>query len=109
MKTRAAKWTAAKPAAGPPADAHPEVGACAPGTIGGSPVKLLPYGKDVDAVARQAIAAGARVARPVEDRFYGDRSGACADPFGHEWHVSTHIEDVSPAELRRRAAAEAAK
>jgi PhnB protein len=89
------------------ADEHPEVGACAPGTIGGSPVKLHLYVTDVDAVARQAIAAGARVVRPVEDRFYGDRNGAFEDPFGHEWHVSTHIEDVSGAELRRRAAAQA--
>jgi len=89
------------------ADEHPEVGARAPGTIGGSPVKLHLYVKDVDAVARQAVAAGAKIVRPVEDRFYGDRNGAFEDPFGHEWHVSTHIEDVSPAELRRRAAAQA--
>ena len=75
--------------------------------FGGSPVRLHVYVRDVDAVARQAIAAGAKVVRPVEDRFYGDRNGAFEDPFGHEWHVSTHIEDVSAAELRKRAAAQA--
>ena len=89
------------------ADEHPEVGARSPRAFGGSPVRLHVYVKDVDAVARQAIAAGAKVVRPVEDRFYGDRNGAFEDPFGHEWHVSTHIEDVSAAELRKRAAAEA--
>jgi len=86
------------------ADEHAEVGARAPGAFGGSPVKLHVYVKDVDAVARQAIAAGAKVVRPVQDQFYGDRNGTLEDPFGHEWHISTHIEDVSAAELRKRAA-----
>ena len=86
------------------ADEHLEVDAKSPKTVGGTPVKLHLYVKDVDAVARQATAAGAKVVRPVQDQFYGDRNGMLEDPFGHQWHVSTHIEDVSPAELRRRAA-----
>jgi PhnB protein len=86
------------------ADEHPEVNARGPKAFGGSPVRLHVYVKDVDAVARQAIAAGAKVVRPVQDQFYGDRNGTLEDPFGHEWHLSTHIEDVSPAELRKRAA-----
>ena len=86
------------------ADEHPEVNARSPKAFGGSPVRLHVYVKDVDAVTRQAIAAGAKVVRPVQDQFYGDRNGTLEDPFGHEWHVSTHIEDVSPAELRKRAA-----
>jgi PhnB protein len=86
------------------ADEHPEVNARSPKTIGGTPVSLHVYVKDVDAVARQAAGAGARITRPVQDQFYGDRSGTLEDPFGHQWHISTHIEDVSPAELRRRAA-----
>ena len=86
------------------ADEHPEIGARAPKAFGGTPVSLHVYVKDVDAVAAQAITAGARVVRPVQDQFYGDRNGTLEDPFGHQWHLSTHIEDVSPAELRRRAA-----
>ena len=86
------------------ADEHLEVNARSPKTVGGTPVSLHFYVKDVDAVARQATAAGAKVVRPVQDQFYGDRNGMLEDPFGHQWHVSTHIEDVSPAELRRRAA-----
>ena len=86
------------------ADEHPEVNARGPKAFGGSPVRLHVYVRDVDAVARQAIAAGAKVVQPVQDQFYGDRNGTLEDPFGHEWHISTHIEDVSPAELRKRAA-----
>ena len=86
------------------ADEHLEVNARSPKTVGGTPVSLHLYVKDVDAIARQATAAGARTVRPVQTQFYGDRSGTLEDPFGHQWHVSTHVEDVSPAELRRRAA-----
>ncbi|HEV8673626.1 MAG TPA: VOC family protein, partial [Methylomirabilota bacterium] len=63
------------------------------------------YVEDVDATVKTAVAAGARVLRPVEDKFYGDRSGTIEDPFGHHWHVSTHQEDVPPEEMARRAAA----
>lgn len=86
------------------ADEHPEVNARSPKTIGGTPVSLHVYVRDVDSVARQATNAGAKVVRPVQTQFYGDRSGTFEDPFGHQWHLSTHVEDVSPAEMRRRAA-----
>ena len=87
------------------ADEHPEMGALAPTTIGGTPVGLHLYLEDVDAVATKAIAAGATLKRPVESQFYGDRLGSIIDPFGHLWHISTHVEDVSPEEIGRRAAA----
>jgi PhnB protein len=86
------------------ADEHPEMGAFAPGADG-SPVGLLVYVADVDAVAAKAIAAGATLKRPVETQFYGDRLGSVVDPFGHLWHVATHVEDVPGDEIARRAAA----
>jgi PhnB protein len=69
-------------------------------------VSLHVYVEDVDAVARQAIAAGATVKRPVQDMFYGDRSGTLEDPFGHVWHVSSHKEDLTVEEIGRRAASQ---
>jgi len=87
------------------ADEHPEMGALAPPTIGGTPVGLHLYLEDVDAVAAKAVAAGATLKRPVENQFYGDRLGSIIDPFGHLWHIATHLEDVSPEEIGRRAAA----
>ena len=87
------------------ADEFPEMGARSPQTLGGSPVSLLLYVEDADAVAEQAIAAGAKVLKPVEDKFYGDRAGQFTDPFGHRWFVATHVEDVPPDEMARRAAA----
>ena len=84
-------------------DEYPEMGARGPKTIGGSPVSIYLYVEDVDAVVGRAVAAGARAVRPVEDKFYGDRSGALEDPFGHTWHVATHKEDLSAEEVRRRA------
>ena len=87
------------------ADEFPDHDAHAPRKFGGSPVSLHLYCEDVDAVAAKAIAAGAKVKRPVADQFYGDRLGTLVDPFGHVWHISTHIEDVPPDELDRRAKA----
>lgn len=87
------------------ADEHPEMGARSPQTIGGTPVTLAVYVEDVDAVAKRALAAGAKVLKPVKDQFYGDRSGTFTDPFGHQWTIATHKEDVSPQEIERRAAA----
>ena len=86
------------------ADEHLEVDARSPRTVGGTPVSLHVYVRDVDAVARQATSAGAKTVRPLQTQFYGDRNTTLEDPFGHQWHLSTHVEDVSPAELRRRAA-----
>jgi PhnB protein len=68
-------------------------------------VSILLYVEDVDAQAKLAVAAGAKVVRPVKDQFYGDRSGSFEDPFGHQWHISTHVEDVAPDEMHKRAAA----
>ena len=87
------------------ADEHPEMGARGPRAFGGSPVSIHLYVADVDATVKAAVAAGAKVIRPVENQFYGDRSGTLEDPFGHHWHVSTHVEDVPHEELARRAAA----
>jgi PhnB protein len=86
------------------ADEFPEMDFRSPHSIGGTPVHLHLYVENVDAVVAQALAAGAKLVRPVQDQFYGDRLGTVADPFGHVWHVSTHKEDLSMEELRRRAA-----
>ena len=87
------------------ADEFPEWDARSPQSVGGTPVTLMLYVEDCDAVFQQAVAAGATVQRPVEDQFYGDRSGYLVDPFGHKWAVSTHREDVPPEEIERRFAA----
>ncbi len=86
-------------------DEFPEMNAQSPLVLGGSPVSMLLYVADVDKTLAQAIAAGATLLRPVEDKFYGDRSGSVTDPFGHIWHLATHTEDVPPDEVRRRAEA----
>jgi PhnB protein len=87
------------------ADECPEMGAQASQAFGGSPVMLHLYVPDVDTIFAQAVAAGALVKRPVQDQFYGDRSGMVTDPFGLAWNISTHTEDVTPEEINRRAAA----
>ena len=87
------------------ADEWPDMGAHGPMTVGGTPVTLSVYVEDVDATFRRALDAGARALREVADQFYGDRVGAFEDPFGHHWHVATHIEDVAPDEMQRRAEA----
>lgn len=87
------------------ADEFPEMGARGPKTIGGSPISMLIYTEDADAMFNRAVAAGAKVLRPMADQFYGDRSGTLEDPFGHTWSIATHTEDLSPAEIEARAAA----
>ena len=84
------------------ADEYPEMDARSPQSFGGSPVSIHLYVEDVDDMAERAIGAGATVVRPVKDQFYGDRSGTVADPFGHVWHIATHKEDLTPAELHKR-------
>ena len=84
------------------ADEFAQMGALSPKTIGGSPVSLLLYVPDVDAVVQQAVAAGAIVFKPIQNQFYGDRSGTITDPFGHRWTIATHIEDLSPEEIAKR-------
>ena len=86
-------------------DEYPEMGFQGPESLGGTPVSLMIYVEDVDQVYPQAIAAGGKELRPLQDQFYGDRSGTLADPFGHVWTISTHVEDVPEDELAKRAAA----
>jgi PhnB protein len=89
------------------ADEHPEMGVRSPQAYGGTPISFLFYVDDVDRVFKQAIDAGGKEMRPLENRFYGDRTGMIQDPFGHQWRIATHVEDVPPEELQRRAAAQA--
>lgn len=90
------------------ADEFPEMNFRSPRSVGGTPVNIHLYVPDVDKVAKRAVAAGAKSLRPVADQFYGDRSCSLEDPFGHVWHIATHIEDVPMKELKKRAAALAA-
>ena len=79
----------------------PDMKALSPESIGGSPISLYVYVKDVDGVFNQAVSEGATVLYPVKDQFYGDRSGYLKDPFGHLWTIATHKKDLTPDELRR--------
>ncbi len=85
-------------------DEMPEWGNRGPESLGGASGGLCVYVPDVDAAFAKAVAAGAKVFKPVMDQFYGDRSGTVIDPFGHVWTLSTHIEDVSVEEMQRRCA-----
>jgi PhnB protein len=91
------------------ADESLECGARSPETLGGSPVSLLLYVEDVDAVTAKAAASGAQILRPPRNQFYGDRTAMLLDPFGHTWTLATHMEDVAPEEMQRRAEALAAE
>ena len=86
------------------ADEHPQMNARGPKGIGGTPVSFLLYVRDCDATVKIATDAGAKLIRPIANQFYGDRSGTVEDPFGHVWTIATHVEDVSPDEMGRRAA-----
>ncbi|MFN0028284.1 MAG: VOC family protein [Acidimicrobiales bacterium] len=86
-------------------DTFPGMGAPSPTALGGSPVTLMVYVTDVDDVFSRALQAGAKEISPVENQFYGDRTAQFEDPFGHRWNVATHVEDVSPEEMQRRATA----
>jgi len=86
------------------ADESPEMNARSARTIGGSPISLMVYVEDVDALVARAVAAGAKLVRPVANQFYGDRTGGIDDPFGYHWYIATHVEDVPPDELKKRAA-----
>jgi PhnB protein len=87
------------------ADENAQMDSRGPRAIGGTPVSLHVYVEDSDAAFERAVQRGAKALRAVEDRFYGDRSGQFEDPFGHRWDVSTHVEDVPPEEMSKRAAA----
>jgi PhnB protein len=86
-------------------DPFPGQGAPTPKELGGSPVFMMVYVDDVDDVFDRAIKAGAKEIAPVQNQFYGDRSGQFEDPFGHRWNVASHVEDVPPDEMEKRAAA----
>jgi PhnB protein len=86
------------------ADEFPDMGHRGPKSLGGTPVTITVYVEDVDDAFQRAIEEGAKELRPVENQFYGDRSGQFEDPFGHRWNVSTHVEDIPPAEMEKRAA-----
>jgi PhnB protein len=87
------------------ADEHPEMGILGPKSVGGTPVTISVYVEDVDSVFERALSEGASSVRPVENQFYGDRTGQFEDPFGHRWSIATHVEDVPPQEMEKRAAA----
>ncbi|MGA3326220.1 MAG: VOC family protein [Terriglobia bacterium] len=85
------------------ADEFPGMGTPAPQSLGGSPVLLNIYVKDVDALFKKAVDAGAKVTMPLANQFWGDRYGQIVDPFGHSWALGSHVEDVKPKEMERRA------
>ena len=86
------------------ADEYPEMDYRSPKALGGTPVSLMIYVEDADSVYKQAIDAGATEVKPLQDQFYGDRSGTLTDPFGHVWTIATHKEDVTMEEMNRRMA-----
>jgi PhnB protein len=86
------------------ADEFPQMNFLSPKSFGGSSVHIHLYVEDTDEVTNRAVAAGAKLLRPVTDQFYGDRTGSVEDPFGHVWHIATRKEDVTPEELQKRAA-----
>jgi PhnB protein len=86
------------------ADSFPDMGAPTPVALGGTPVTLMVYVADVDDVFARAIKAGAKEIAPVQDQFYGDRSGQFEDPWGHRWNVASHVEDLTPEDMQKRAA-----
>jgi PhnB protein len=87
------------------ADEYPQMGYRSPKALGGTPVSIMIYVEDVDSIYQRAIDAGATEVKPLQDQFYGDRSGTLTDPFGHVWTVATHKEDVTMEEMNRRMAA----
>jgi PhnB protein len=86
------------------ADENLQIDAKSPETLGGVASSLALYVENVDAITQKAVTAGAKLVRPVQDQFYGDRSGTISDPFGHVWTIATHVEDVSPEEMKKRMA-----
>lgn len=85
------------------ADEYPDMGYRGPTSLGGAAVTLMVYVDNADETFRQALACGAQEMQPLKDQFYGDRSGTVKDPFGHIWTIATHVEDIAPDEMERRA------
>ncbi len=86
------------------ADECPEMHAMGPKNYGGSAITIHLYVKNVDAIIKKALSAHAKLIRPIQNMFYGDRAGTIEDPHGHVWYVATHVENVTPREMRKRAA-----
>jgi uncharacterized glyoxalase superfamily protein PhnB len=86
-------------------DEFPDWGALSPLSLNGTAVTLHLYVEDADAAFERAVAAGATVTMPLQNQFWGDRYGKVVDPFGHEWSIAAHVEDVAPEEMEARAAA----
>jgi PhnB protein len=83
-------------------DEYPEMDARGPKALGGTPASFMIYVDDVDKAFDQAVKAGGKAVQPVENQFWGDRTGTIVDPFGHKWTLGTHIEDVPPEEMQKR-------
>lgn len=88
------------------ADEYPEMGYRGPESFGGSTSLIMIYVEDVDSVFKKAVTQGAKVKQDVKDQFYGDRNATITDPFGHDWTLATHVEDVTPEEMQRRMASQ---
>jgi len=88
------------------ADEFPQMNAVSPETIGGTASAIMIYVEDVDSVFKKAVDYGAKVKEELQDKFYGDRAATFYDPFGHQWTIATHVEDVSPEEMQRRMASQ---
>ena len=84
------------------ADESRSMGFLGPHSRGGTTIQLHFYVRDVDATVQSAMAAGGKLTRPIEDKFYGDRAGTIEDPYGHVWYIATHKEDVPAKEMKRR-------
>jgi PhnB protein len=84
------------------ADPFPQATAKPPRELGGTTIGVFMYVEDVDAVVQRAVDAGATVTMPVDDMFWGDRYGKVTDPFGHDWELATHTEDLTAEEMERR-------
>jgi PhnB protein len=87
------------------ADEMPDMGGRGPKSIGGTPVSFFVYGENVDAAWKRAVDAGAKEVVPLADQFWGDRTGCLEDPFGHQWWLAQHVQDLTPEEIRKNAEA----
>ena len=83
-------------------DPFPQASTTPPKELGGTSASIFMYVEDVDAVVQKAVDAGATVTMEVEDQFWGDRFGSITDPFGHNWSIATHVEDLTPEEIEER-------
>jgi PhnB protein len=84
-------------------DPFPQATTKSPSELGGTSASVFMYVEDVDATVKQAVDAGATVTMEVSDQFWGDRFGSVVDPFGHQWSIATHVEDLTPEEIAERA------